>query len=89
MSELSEESHGKLDVKRKSRGIAYKLKMFWACEILELAMSPATVRLEPDRLASSEKRNRTTTVRLNRTTTVRLILQRKLRTLEKALREAI
>ena len=81
MSELSEESHGKLDVKRKSRGIAYKLKMFWACEILELAMSPATVRLEPDRLASSEKRNRTTTVRL--------ILQRKLRTLEKALREAI
>lgn len=71
MSELSEESHGKLDVKRKSRGIAYKLKMFWACEILELAMSPATVRLEPDRLASSEKRNRTTTVRLNRTTTVR------------------
>ncbi len=71
VSELSEESHGKLDVKRKSRGIAYKLKMFWACEILELAMSPATVRIEPDRLASSEKRNRTTTVRQDRTTAVR------------------
>ncbi|CAN7517667.1 helix-turn-helix domain-containing protein [Mesorhizobium caraganae] len=71
VSELSEESNGKLDVKRKSRGIAYKLKLFWAYEILEAAMSPGRVRAEPDRLASSEKRNRTTTVRQNRTTTVR------------------
>lgn len=58
VSDLSEESAGKLDVKRKGRGVAYKLKLFWACEILELSM--ATQRTEPMRLASSDKKgNRT------------------------------
>ncbi|MBB6407647.1 helix-turn-helix domain-containing protein [Mesorhizobium sangaii] len=71
VSELSEESAGKLDVKRKGRGVAYKLKLFWAYEILELSM--ATQRAEPARLASSDKTgNRTTTDRSpskpNRTT---------------------
>lgn len=58
VSELSEESAGKLDVKRKSRGAAYKLKLFWACEILELSM--ATQRPEPARLASSDKTGKRT-----------------------------
>lgn len=58
VSELSEESAGKLDVKRKSRGVAYKLKLFWACEILEFSM--ATQRTEPARLASSDKKGKRT-----------------------------
>lgn len=82
VSELSEESSGRLDVKRKSRGVAYKLKLFWACEILELSM--ATKRTEPARLASSDKKgkrtntdrfegqpNRTNTDRQKRTNTDR------------------
>ncbi|TGR13067.1 hypothetical protein EN833_07790 [Mesorhizobium sp. M4B.F.Ca.ET.190.01.1.1] len=84
VSELSEESQGKLDVKRKSRGAAYKLMLFWAYEILEFSL--ASVRAEPSRLASSDKtgnrtttdRNgsrskRTTTDRQKRTTTDRFI----------------
>lgn len=84
VAELYDESKGKLDVKRKARGIAYKLKMFWAYEILELAMSPSTLRAEPARLASSDKKgkrtntdrfddqpNRTTADRQKRTTTDR------------------
>ncbi|RWL87722.1 MAG: hypothetical protein EOR67_16115 [Mesorhizobium sp.] len=64
VSELSEESQIILDVKRKGRGGAYKLMLFWAFEVLELSMSPATVRAEPSRLASSDKSgNRTTTDR--------------------------
>ncbi|WP_202360157.1 helix-turn-helix domain-containing protein [Mesorhizobium sp. 131-3-5] len=58
VSDLSEESAGKLDVKRKGRGVAYKLKLFWACEILELSM--ATQRAEPARLASSDKKGKRT-----------------------------
>ncbi|TGS89478.1 hypothetical protein EN817_03820 [Mesorhizobium sp. M3A.F.Ca.ET.174.01.1.1] len=71
VSELSEESQGRLAVKRKGRGVAYKLKMFWAYEVLELSFSSAGVRAEPTQLAASDKK-RTTIVRnsddLNRTT---------------------
>lgn len=62
VSELSEESRGKLAIKRRGRGVAYKLKLFWAQEILEAALSPATVRAEPVRLASSAKRGRAQTL---------------------------
>ncbi|MDG4896619.1 hypothetical protein P9272_23920 [Mesorhizobium sp. WSM4976] len=58
VSELSEESAGKLEVKRKGRGTAYKLKLFWAYEILELSMS--TKRAEPARLAASDKKGKRT-----------------------------
>ena len=61
VSELSEESAGRLGLKRKSRGVAYKLKLFWACEILELSMATQQAGARLDWHPATKKGKRTNT----------------------------
>jgi hypothetical protein len=71
LSELSDETRDELAIKRRGRGKAYRLKSFWAYEILEASRSPVTKRSQPEKLRAGKAAKRTKAVLSERTTTDR------------------
>ncbi|MFC3725935.1 hypothetical protein [Neoaquamicrobium sediminum] len=59
ISELSEMTMDAISVKRKGRGRAYKLKLFWAYEILEASRKAVYRRPVPEHLVEGKERKKT------------------------------